>query len=129
MDFVVVEVVGMIFLMLILVCIDCVIMILEFMILLGQYYCEFFGVLFYFVEELDFVDFICYVLWMGQVGLGLFDEVYYCDDDKVEVCEVYVSYVIWMFILVGLDNVVDQVQVVMDLEIEIVFYYWDQVYC
>lgn len=90
------------------------------------YYLVFYG----FGIILDFVDLICYMVFFGQGGLGLFDCDYYFDEEN-EVfgcyCEVYVVYIEMIFDFVGIEGGVEKVVVIMELEICIVGVYWIQV--
>ncbi len=68
-----------------------------------------------------------YVMFTGQDGLGLPDEVYYRADEHASVRAAYVEHVGKMLTLAGVEGAKEQAQLVMELETAIAACHWDNV--
>ncbi len=68
-----------------------------------------------------------YVLFVGQGGLGLPDEVYYRDDEYAEIREAYRGHVATMLGLAGVPDAEGQAGAVLALETDIAACHWDRV--
>ena len=68
-----------------------------------------------------------YVLFAGQSGLGLPDEVYYRDDQYLTIREAYLAHVTAMLELAGVPDAHEQAATVLALETDIAACHWDRV--
>lgn len=126
MDIEIINVKGIMLINFILIDIDNLLLVKEFIEFFGESW--FIGVLVLLYGGLWYncLDLNEYQLSVGVGGFGLFDCDYYFNDLECfsNICDVYVKYIVEMLIFVDVENLEEKVQIIFVLEIKIVEIQW-----